>query len=110
MRITTCIAVAALLLGCAPSPKGTPVSVGMAHQAAEPILTSAGAMHVDMDKIVDTDTHIVEVNKFPNGDLLLIEISKESKTITELKVCTDPDQPEEKLAWKSVRAFYVGAD
>ena len=79
MKIITCLAVATLLFGCnqSPKPKGTPVSVGMAYEEAEPILTSAGAMHVEMDKIADTDTHIVEVNKFPNGAMILIEISME---------------------------------
>ena len=112
MKINTCLAVAVFFVGCAPSPKenGPPVSVGMAYENAEPILTAAGAMHVDMDNIGDTDTHIVEVNKFPDGALLLLEISMESRTITELKVCTNPDQPEEKLAWKSVKAFHAGAD
>ena len=112
MKIITCLAVASLLFGCnrSPKPKGTPVSVGMAYQDAEPILTSAGAMHVEMDKIADTDTHIVEVNKFPNGALILIEISMEYRTITELKVCNNPGQPEEKLTWKSVKELYVGGD
>jgi hypothetical protein len=82
----------------------------MAYEEAEPILSSAGGMHVDMDKISDTDTHIVEVNKFPNGAMILIEISKENRTITELKVCTNPGQPEEELTWKSVKEFYAGGD
>ncbi|MHC4692246.1 MAG: hypothetical protein ACYS67_05865 [Planctomycetota bacterium] len=112
MRLITCLAVATLLSGCnqSPEPKGTPVSVGMAYEEAEPILSSAGGMHVDMDKISDTDTHIVEVNKFPNGAMILIEISKENRTITELKVCTNPGQPEEELTWKSVKEFYAGGD
>ncbi len=112
MKFIICLAVATLLFGCnqSPKPKGTPVSVGMSYEEAEPILTSAGAMHVEMDKIADTDTHIVEVNKFPNGALILIEISMEYRTITELKVCTNPGQPEEKLTWKSVKEFYVGGD
>ena len=112
MKIITCLAVAALLFGCnrSPKPKGTPVSVGMAYEDAEPILTSAGAMHVEMETILDTETHIVEVCKFPSGTVWLLEISKESRTITELKVCNNPGQPEEKLTWKSVKELYVGAD
>ena len=111
MKFIICLAVATLIFGCNQSPKkGIPVSVGMAWEEAEPILTSAGAMHVEMDKIADTETHIVEVNKFPNGALILIEISIEYRTITELKVCTNPGQPEEQLTWKSVKEFYVGGD
>ena len=87
-----------------------PLLGGMAYEDAEPILTSAGAMHVEMDKIADTDIHIVEVNKFPDGTMILIEISKERKTITELKVCNNPQQPEEKLTWKSEKEFYVGGN
>ena len=112
MRIIACLAVAAILFGCgsSPKPKGTPVSVGMAYQYAEPILSGEGAMHVNIDKIGDTDTHIVEVSKFPNGVLLLLQILKESRIITEMKVCTNPDLPEKDLAWKSVKAFYVDTD
>ena len=114
MRVVVCLAVAAFLFGCeqAPPPeaKGTPVSVGMAYQDAEPLLSGNGAMHVDVDNFKDTDTHIVEVNKFPNGSLLLVKISMASKSITDLKVCTDPKRPTNKLAWKSVREFYPGID
>jgi hypothetical protein len=112
MRFITCLAVATLLFGCnqSPEPKGTPVSVGMAYEEAGPILSSAGAMHVDIDKIADTATHIVEVSKFRNGALILIEISKENRTITGLKVCTNPGQPGEELTWKSVKEFYVGGN
>ena len=115
MRIITCLAVVAILFGCdrfrsAPSPKGTPVSVGMAYQNAEPILTSAGAKHVEIDKIGDTDTHVVEVNEFPNEVLLLFKISKESRIITEIRVCTNQHHPGEDLVWQSVKTFYVGND
>jgi hypothetical protein len=114
MKIIPCIAVAVLLFGCDQTPppkaKGTPVSVGMAYQDAEPILSGAGGMHVDMDNIKDTDNHILEVSKFPNGTLALIEISMESRNITTLKVCVDPNQPTEKLTWNSVKAFYPGLD
>jgi len=93
------------------SPNGTPVSVGMAyHEDAWPVLSSAGGMHVDMDTIRDTDTHVVEVCRFPNGTVALLEICKECRTITELKVCNNPGQPEEKLTWRSVKEFYVGSD
>ena len=112
MKFIRCLAVVTLLLGCnqSPEPKGDPVSVGMAYEDAEPILTSAGAMHLEMHKIAGTDTHIVEVNKFPDGTMILIEISKERKTITELKVCNNPQQPGETLTWKSVKEFYVGGN
>jgi hypothetical protein len=114
MKIFTCLAVVVLLFGCDQTPppkaKGMPISVGMAYQDAEPILSGIGGMHVDMDNIQDTDTHILEVNKFPNGTFALIEISKESRKITSLKVCVDPNQPTEKLAWKSVKEFYPGID
>ena len=114
MKIITCLAVAAFLFGCDKAPpseaKGTPVSVGMAYQDAEPILSAAGGMHVDIDNIKDTDTHILEVGKFPNGTLALIEISMESRNITNLKVCVDPNQPNEKYTWKSVKAFHPGID
>jgi hypothetical protein len=114
MRTIACLAVAMFFFGCdqasSPKVKGTPVSVGMAYEDAEPALRGAGGMHVDIDSIKDTDTHILEVNKFPNGTVVLIEISLESRSITGLKVCVDPDQPTETLEWKSVKAFYPGID
>ncbi len=62
MKIIICLTVAALLFGCDQAPphkvKGTPVSVGMVYQDAEPLLSGNGAMHVDLDNIKDSDTHI----------------------------------------------------
>lgn len=114
MRIVTCLALAMFLFGCgqdlSAKDEGTPVSVGMAYEDAEPILTAAGGMHVDIDGIQDTDTHILEVNRFPNGTVVLIEISHESKSITGLKVCVDADQPADSLEWKIRQAFCRGID
>jgi hypothetical protein len=114
MKLITCLAASLFLFGCGKAPppqaKGTPVSVGMAYQDAVPILESAGAMHVDMDNIKDTDTHIREVNKFPNGTVVLIEISMTSKNITGLQVCVDPNQSTQDLEWKSVRALHLDTD
>ena len=89
---------------------GNPVSVGMAYEDAEPALSGAGGMHIDIDGIEDTDSHIREVNKFPNGTVVLIEISMESRKITNLKVCVDPNQSTGKLEWKSVKSFDPGID
>ena len=114
MKAIVCLVVAAFLFGCdqAPPPKatGTPVSVGMAWQDAEPLLSGEGAMHVDLDSIKDTDTHILEVTKFPNGSLFLFEISMTTRRITALKVCVDPKQATNKLTWKSVKEFCPGID
>ena len=114
MKIIVCLVVAFLLLGCDQSPlvqaKDKPVSVGMVYDDAEPALTGAGGMHVDIDGIDDTDTHIREVNKFPNGTVALIEISLESRKITSLKLCVDPSQPPEELEWQSVKSFDPGND
>jgi len=114
MKIIWCLAVAAFLSGCDQTPpvqtKGKPVSVGMAYEKAEPALTGAGGMHIDIDGIKDSDTHIREANKLPNGTVVLIEISLESRKITSLKVCVDPNQPAGKLEWKSVTAFNPGID
>ncbi len=114
MKFIVCLVMAVFLFGCekapAPESKGTPVTVGMAHEDAEPLLSGNGAMHMDVDYFKDTDTHILEVNRFPNGSLVLVKISTESKSITDLKVCTDPNQPTNKLMWKSVKEFYPGID
>ena len=114
MKIIACLAVAMFLLGCSDAPqvqpKGDPVSVGMAYEDVEPALSGAGGMHIDIDGIEDTDTHIREVSKFPNGTVVLVEISLESRKITDLKVCVDSNQPAEKLEWESVRSFDPGND
>ncbi len=114
MRMIVCLAVVTFLSGCdqPPPPKstGTPVSVGMLYDDAQPALSNAGGRHIDLDGIKDTDTHILEVSRFPNGSLVLIEISLESRRITNLKVCADPNQPTEKLTWNSVKEFYPGQD
>jgi len=89
---------------------GAPVAVGMAWQDAEPVLSRKGAMHVDVDGIKGTDTHILEVNTFPNGSLVVIEISTTTRRITALKVCVDPKQPASKLTWKSVTEFHPDID
>ena len=82
----------------------------MVYENAEPALSGAGAMHIDIDGIKDSNTHIQEVNRFPNGTVVLIEISLESRKITNLKVCVDPNQPAGKLDWKSVTTFNPGID
>jgi hypothetical protein len=114
MKIILCLAVALFAVGCNRAPsaqaKDKPVSVGMIYDDAEPALTRAGGMHVDLAGIEDSDTHIREVNKFPNGTVVLIEISLKSRKITDLKVCVDPTQPTEKLEWKSVKSFDPGND
>ena len=114
MKIIVCLAAAFLLVGCGQSPpaqtKDKPVSVGMVYDDAWPALSGAGGRHLDIDSIKDTDTHIREVSRFPNGTIVLIEISLESKKITGLKVCVDPDQPTHELQWRSVRAFHPGID
>ena len=109
MKTTVCLAVALVLVGCNQSPpvlaKGKPVAVGMVYDDAEPALSGAGGMHIDIDGIQDTDTHIREVNKFPNGTVVLIEISLKSRKITDLKLCVDPNQPAEAFEWKSIKSF-----
>jgi len=82
----------------------------MVYDDAEPALAAAGGMHIDLDGIEDTDTHIREVNKFPNGTVVLIKISLESRKITSLKVCVDPNQSADDLEWKSVKSFDPGID
>ena len=114
MKTILCLAVGLFLSGCNKAPttqvKDKPVAVGMVYDDAWPALSGAGGRHIDLQGIADTDTHIREVNKYPNGTLALIEISLESKKITDLKVCVDPDQPAEKLEWRSVRSFDPGND
>ncbi len=114
MKSILCLAVALCMVGCNRTPsaqaKDKPVSVGMAYDDAQPILSNAGGRHIDLDGIEDSDTHIREVNKFLNGTVALIEISLESRKITGLKVCVDPSQPTEKLEWKAVKSFDPGND
>ena len=75
MRIMVCLVVAAFLFGCGQAPppkaKGKPVSVGMAYQDATPLLTGAGGMHVDLDNIKGTETHLREVSKYLSFMLIL---------------------------------------
>ena len=114
MKTIVCFAVALLLVGCNQSApvvaKDKPVAVGMAYDDAWSALDGAGGMHLDVDGIGDTDTHIREVNKFPNGTVALIEISSESRKITDLKLCVDPNQPTEQWAWKAIESFDPGND
>ena len=116
MKMIMCFAVALLLVGCnqsapvAAKTKTKPVAVGMVYDDAEPTLSGAGGMHIDIDGIQDTDTHIREVNKFPNGTVVLIEISLKSRKITDLKLCVDPNQPAEAFEWKSIKSFDPGND
>ncbi len=114
MKIILCLAAAFFMVGCNRTPsaqaKDKPVSVGMLYDDAQPALSNAGGRHIDLDGIEDSDTHIREVNKFPNGTVALIEISLKSRKITDLKVCIDPNQPTEKLEWKSVKSFDPGND
>ena len=114
MKIFTCLFLALCFWGCdktqPPKTKGDYISVGMAYQDAEPILTAAGGMHVDIDNIKDTDTHILEVNKFPNKTMVLIEIEIESRKITNLKICVDPDISSENYTWKPVKTFVPSID
>lgn len=114
MKMIVCFAVALLLVGCNQSApvavKAKPVAVGMMYDDAWPALSGAGGMHVDIDGIQDTDAHIREVNKFPNGTVVLIEISLKTRKITDLKLCVDPNQPAEALQWKSIKSFDPGND
>ena len=114
MKIILILEVAFLMVGCSRVPseqdKDKEVAVGMMYDKAEPALSGAGGMHIDLDGIEDSDTHIREVNKFPNGTVVLIEISLESRKITDLKICVDPNQPTEKHEWKSVKTFDPGND
>jgi hypothetical protein len=103
-----------VLVGCDKMPsaqnKANPVSIGMEWDVAVSSLENAGARHIDIEGIEDTDTHIREVNRFLNGTVSLFEISVESRKITDLKVCVDPNLPSEELEWKSVKKFYPGID
>lgn len=112
MKIIVCLAMAFLFAGCnQASPlqaKDGPVSVGMLYDDAWPALSAAGGMHIDIDGIECTDTHIRKVNTFPNGTVALIEISLESKKITNLWVCVDPNRPTQQLEWQSVPFFDPG--
>ncbi len=114
MKIILVLAIALLMVGCNRAPsaqdKDKAVAVGMMYDNAEPALSNAGGMHIDLDGIEDSDTHIREVNKFPNGTVVLIEISLESRKITDLKICVDPNQSNDKLEWKSVKTFDPGND
>jgi hypothetical protein len=103
-----------MLLGCSDARhapvRPEPVEVDMEYEAAEPTLAGAGGMYIDVPGIADTDTHIREVRKFPNGSVVLVEVSLGSRKITDLRICVDPNQPTEQWEWKEVRSFVPGSD
>ena len=106
MRMISCIVAVMFLLGCTSAPREKIVSVGMPFRDAAAVLKSVGARQVPMD-MADQNEALLRTYDLVDGRVLLVVVVKSENKVSQMEICSNPDQPKAQRTWKAVQSVDV---